>query len=130
MAAQIPARLAAHGPDSGIDGRRFVGPRGHGNFWERLYEIIIHLPETQLATLITGVLCLILLVALEHSFHKIPAALVALVFGIIISVVFGLEARGVEIVGAIPAGWRGRSGRRSACKTGGSCSRVRWGWRW
>ena len=35
---------------------------GHGNFWERLYEIIIHLPQTHLATLITGVLCLILLI--------------------------------------------------------------------
>jgi high affinity sulfate transporter 1 len=77
---------------------------GEGNFWERLYEIIIRLPETHLATLITGVLCLILLVALEHYFHKIPAALVALVFGILISVVFGLEARGVEVVGEIPAG--------------------------
>ena len=77
---------------------------GSGNFWERLYEIIIHLPETHLPTLITGVLCLILLIALEHYFHKIPAALVALVFGIAISVVFGLEARGVEIVGEIPAG--------------------------
>jgi SulP family sulfate permease len=90
MVKQVPKIL-------GIEG-------GHGNFWERLYEIIIHLSETHLPTLITGVLCLILLFALEHYFHKIPAALVALVFGILISVVFGLEARGVEIVGAIPAG--------------------------
>jgi len=77
---------------------------GEGNFWERLYEVIIHLPETHLATLITGMLCLVLLIALEHFFHKLPAALVALVFGILISVVFGLEGRGVEIVGEIPAG--------------------------
>ena len=90
MIKQVPKLL-------GIEG-------GHGNFWERALEIIRHLPETHLATLITGVLCLILLVALEHYFHKIPAALVALVFGILISVVFGLEARGVEVVGEIPAG--------------------------
>ena len=77
---------------------------GSGNFWERLYDVIIHLPETHLATLITGILCLILLIVLEHFFHKIPAALVALVFGIAISIIFGLEARGVEIVGEIPAG--------------------------
>lgn len=77
---------------------------GHGNFWERLYDVIIHLPETHLPTLITGVICLILLVVLEHYFHKIPAALVALVFGIAFSVIFGLEGRGVEIVGDIPAG--------------------------
>ncbi len=77
---------------------------GSGNFWERLYDVIIHLPETHLATLVTGILCLILLIALEHYFHKLPAALVALVLGIGFSVVVGLEARGVEIVGEIPAG--------------------------
>jgi high affinity sulfate transporter 1 len=77
---------------------------GSGNFWERLYDVAIHLAETHLPTLITGVVCLILLFALEHFFHKIPAALVALVFGIAFSVLFGLEARGVEIVGDIPAG--------------------------
>jgi sulfate permease, SulP family len=90
MVKQVPKLL-------GIEG-------GSGNFWERLYDVIIHLPETHLATLITGILCLILLILLEHYFHKIPAALVALVFGIAISVLFGLEARGVEIVGEIPAG--------------------------
>jgi high affinity sulfate transporter 1 len=90
MVKQVPKLL-------GIEG-------GSGNFWERLYDIIIHLPETHLATLVTGILCLILLVVLEHYFHKIPAALVALVFGILISVVFGLEGRGVEIVGDIPSG--------------------------
>ena len=58
MIKQVPKLL-------GIEG-------GHGNFWERLYEVIIHLPETHLATLITGVLCLILLIVLEHYFHKIP----------------------------------------------------------
>jgi high affinity sulfate transporter 1 len=90
MVKQLPKLL-------GIEG-------GDGNFWERLYDVIIHLPETHLPTLIVGVMCLILLIALEHYFAKIPAALVALVFGIAISVVFGLEARGVEVVGEIPAG--------------------------
>ncbi len=46
MVKQVPKIL-------GIEG-------GSGNFWERLYEVIIHLPETHLATLVTGVLCLIL----------------------------------------------------------------------
>ena len=46
---------------------------GSGNFWERLYDVIIHLPETHLTTLIVGIVCLILMIALEHFFHKIPA---------------------------------------------------------
>ena len=77
---------------------------GEGNFWERLYDVIIHLPETHLLTLLVGVTCLILLFAIEHFFEKIPAALVALVFGIAVSTIFGLEYLGVEIVGEIPAG--------------------------
>ena len=77
---------------------------GSGNFWERLYDVVIHLSETHLLTLIVGVLCLILLFTLERFFEKIPAALVALVFGIAVSAIFGLEGRGVEIVGEIPAG--------------------------
>jgi MFS superfamily sulfate permease-like transporter len=90
MVKQLPKIL-------GIEG-------GSGNFWERLYEVILHLAETHLPTLVTGVLCLILLIAMEHYFEKIPAALVALVLGIIFSAMLGLEARGVEIVGDIPAG--------------------------
>ena len=90
MVKQVPKLL-------GIEG-------GEGNFWARLIEIIKHLPETSVPTLITGLLCLALLIALEHYFHKIPAALVALVFGIAISKLFDLEARGVEVIGEIPAG--------------------------
>ena len=52
-------------------------------------------------------LCLVLLVVLEHFYHRIPAALVALVFGIAISAAFGLEGRGVEVVGEIPSGLAG-----------------------
>ena len=77
---------------------------GSGNFWERLYDVLIHLSETHMLTLIVGVLCLILLFALEHFVEKIPAALMALVFGIAVSAAFGLETLGVEIVGEIPAG--------------------------
>ncbi len=49
MVKQLPKIL-------GIEG-------GSGNFWERLYDVIIHLPETHRATLITGLVCLVLLFA-------------------------------------------------------------------
>ena len=104
MIKQVPKLL-------GIEG-------GEGNFWERLYDVIIHLPETHRLTLIVGVLCLILLIALEHYFHKIPAALVALVVGILLSTVLGLEARGVEVVGDDP----GRAG--AAPMAGGRAAKL------
>lgn len=78
---------------------------GQGNFWERLYDIIIHLPETHLLTLIVGVTSIALLFFLERRFHKIPAALVVMIVGILASVALGLEARGVHVVGAIPTGF-------------------------
>ena len=77
---------------------------GHGNVWERLYDFIIRLPETHLPTLIVGLVCLALLIVLERFLPRIPAALVALLFGIALSALFGMEARGVEVVGDLPAG--------------------------
>jgi SulP family sulfate permease len=78
---------------------------GSGNFWERLYDILIHLPETHLLTLIVGVLSIALLIFMERRFHKIPAALVVMIVGIVASALFGFAARGVHIVGEIPAGF-------------------------
>ncbi|NTU85417.1 MAG: SulP family inorganic anion transporter, partial [Chloroflexales bacterium] len=56
-------------------------------------------------TLIVGGLCLVLLLALEHFFHRLPAALVVLAFGIALSRLFDLGPAGVQIVGVIPAGF-------------------------
>lgn len=77
---------------------------GEGNFWQRLYDLAINLPETDLLTLAVGVSSLALMLIIERRFHKFPAALAALVFGIGVSALFGLEALGVHVVGAIPAG--------------------------
>ena len=75
-----------------------------GNFWERSWHVVRHLPDTHGLTLMVGLGCLVLLFGLEHFFDRLPAALVALVVGIVVSAVFGLDARGVEVVGDIPAG--------------------------
>ncbi len=77
---------------------------GEGNFWQRLYDLAIHLPETHLLTLAVGAASLVLMLVLERRFHRFPAALAALVFGIGVSALFGMEALGVHVVGAIPTG--------------------------
>ncbi len=76
----------------------------HGNFWVRLIEIVRELPETHLLTLAVGIASLVLMIFMEHRFKRIPAALVVLIFGIVVVSIFGLEAQGVEIVGEIPSG--------------------------
>jgi SulP family sulfate permease len=77
---------------------------GEGNFWQRLYDILIHLNEADLLTLAVGLISLALLLFLEHRFHKLPAALIVMVLGIIFSSLFALENLGVHVVGDIPAG--------------------------
>lgn len=77
---------------------------GTGNVWERLYDLLIHLPETHMLTLAVGASTLAIMLLLEHYYHRVPAALVALIYGIAVSALFGLSAWGVHIVGAIPAG--------------------------
>jgi high affinity sulfate transporter 1 len=77
---------------------------GSGNFWERLYDILIHLDETHFLTLAIGLVSIALLFFLEHRFHKLPAALIVMVLGIIFSSLFAFEQLGVHVVGEIPAG--------------------------
>jgi high affinity sulfate transporter 1 len=77
---------------------------GSGNVWQRLYDLLINLPETHILTLAVGISSLVLMLALERYFHRIPAALVAMVYGIVISTVFDLHELGVHVVGEIPAG--------------------------
>jgi sulfate permease, SulP family len=77
---------------------------GEGNTIRRSIELIRDLPEAHLATLIVGLSTVAVMVLVEKRYHRVPAALVALVFGILLVAVFGLDARGVEVVGEIPAG--------------------------
>lgn len=73
-------------------------------FFERLWEIVVQLPDTHLPTLLLGVATLIVMIVLERRYKRVPAALLALVFGILASTLLDLESAGVEVVGDIPAG--------------------------
>ncbi len=77
---------------------------GEGNFFQRLVELIEGIPEAHARTVIVGLSSLVVMLVLERWFERIPAALVTLVYGIVVSALFGLEERGVEVVGDIPSG--------------------------
>jgi sulfate permease, SulP family len=84
---------------------KVLGIEGGGEeFFERCLVIIRQLPETDLPTAVVGVSSIGLMLLIERRLARVPAALVVLVAGIAASVVFGLEDRGVEVVGQIPAG--------------------------
>jgi SulP family sulfate permease len=80
---------------------------GAGDFWERLWDILVHLGDVHGTTLAVGLLAIAVMVVVERVAHRLPAALVALVLGILVSRAFDLAGRGVEVIEEIPAGLAG-----------------------
>ncbi len=74
-----------------------------GNVWERVWHLIGDLGGAHSTTLVIGASTIALMWALEKWFHRIPAALVALVYGILAVTIFGL-ADEIHVVGEIPSG--------------------------
>jgi high affinity sulfate transporter 1 len=70
-------------------------------------DMVPQLRETDLLTLLVGLGGIAGMVVLERWLPRVPAALVVLLGSIAVSVAFGLEARGIHVVGELPAGLHG-----------------------
>jgi high affinity sulfate transporter 1 len=74
-------------------------------FFRDILSVVHHLPETSLLTLAVAVATLLVLVGMERLWPRAPAPLVAVGGAIAASWLFGLQAKGVSIVGLIPQGF-------------------------
>jgi SulP family sulfate permease len=74
------------------------------DFFPQLWELITRLNESHWLTFALGILCTVGMVMLRRINRSLPSALIIVVAAIIISAVFNLAARGVAVVGAVPAG--------------------------
>jgi high affinity sulfate transporter 1 len=79
-------------------------PKGEGDFFEQLWDLLGNLGDTSGLTLLVGALSLVLVVALKEYAPVVPGSLVAVLLGIVAVHLFELDAHGVEIVGAIDSG--------------------------
>ena len=77
---------------------------GDGDFFVRLWHILLHLGDTHGGTILVGITCLSMMVVLEHRMRRLPAALLVLVFGIVVSSLLDLKEHGVKVVGKIDGG--------------------------
>lgn len=68
------------------------------------YETILHLDQSNITTVIIGLITIALLYVLKWKFSKIPAALVVVILGLLAAKFLHLEALGVQIVGEVPEG--------------------------
>ena len=71
-------------------------PSAPGNLLDQLAHLVQSVPEMSVPTAVLGLSTVALLIILRRIAPRIPGALIALVGGIAISVVFDLAARGVR----------------------------------
>ena len=76
----------------------------NGSFLHNIVEIVKGVPRASLPTVATGIAMIVVLVGLERFLARVPAPLVAVAFGILGTQLFGLQSRGVGVVGRIPQG--------------------------
>ena len=77
-------------------------PGVHGSFVDELRQLVGELAAADPATVVLGSLALAALVLGRRYVPGAPMALIVVVGGILAVAVFGLEARGVEVIGTIP----------------------------
>ena len=75
-----------------------------GSFLHNVVSVIRGIPEASPATVVLGIVMILLLMGLERWVPRAPAPLVAVAAGIIGAGFLQLQAHGVELVGQIPKG--------------------------
>jgi len=73
-------------------------------FFQQVAELISRLDETDLLTFAIGVVSMAALLIIRRVNRALPGPLVVVVVAIVASALFDLEAKGVAVVGAVPAG--------------------------
>jgi high affinity sulfate transporter 1 len=82
----------------------FGVPKGSGDFFEKLWDLIRDLGETSGLTLLVGLVSLAIVLGLRRVAPVIPASLAAVAFGVLAVKLFDLNDHGVAIVGHIDRG--------------------------
>ena len=77
---------------------------GGSSFFSRIMQLVKHLPETHVLTLMVGAGALLLLILGEKFLPNRPSALFVVAISIGVMTWFPLASQGVKIVGAIPQG--------------------------
>ena len=75
-----------------------------GRILPRLFEFVGKLPDTHLPTLAVGAATFLVLKGVRRFLPRWPAPLIAVVVALGLVLAFGLDTRGVAVIGPVPAG--------------------------
>lgn len=89
---------------SGQIPRLFGIPGSQGNFFERIYYLLVHINETNLAALAIGSVGILFLFIATRKFPKMPNTLFLVLGSIVLVTLTDLSSLGVEVVGSVPRG--------------------------
>ncbi len=85
-------------------GKLFGITIGSEQFFQQIGELLAHLGQTRVLTLLIGLALLVFLLVLRHFAPRVPAALIVVVLMTTISSLLHLSSYGVAVVGPIPPG--------------------------
>lgn len=74
------------------------------NFFQMMWELLTHLGQTHVLTLVTGLVLLVFLLVLRRFAPKVPGGLIVVIMMTIVSALLQLDTYGVKVVGPIPSG--------------------------
>jgi len=77
---------------------------GEGSFWRRSGHFLLHLNETNPASLTIGLAALAVLVLGKLFLKNRPVGLFVVIGGVVVASLMHLEARGVKLLGEVPQG--------------------------
>ncbi|HUK11354.1 MAG TPA: sulfate permease [Stellaceae bacterium] len=75
-----------------------------GNFFERVFHVLVSLPHTHTPSLLMGVAVIALFLWLERRFPGRPTTLIVVVAAIAVTSLFHLANTGIKVVGDLPSG--------------------------
>lgn len=79
-------------------------PIPKGPFYEMILYALVHVLDVNPSTFGISVIGIAIIVGLKKLNPKLPAALIAVTFGISVAYLFNLEKQGVALLGTIPSG--------------------------
>jgi high affinity sulfate transporter 1 len=78
--------------------------KGSGDLFQQTRSWLAHLGQTNVPSVIIGILCLSIVLGLRRRLPRAPGSLVAVIVAILATYAFDLDRHGVAIVGPFPTG--------------------------